>query len=121
MRVCSVKTRASFAGLAARRLARTTQVRKTPFLGTIFVLKTINLPRQAPDKHRETLAKEEAFRVSHLGASGVKKADADGSAMPLILSSADGAALVVSPLEDFFTSAQTVRQRRRFNSRHCYI
>jgi hypothetical protein len=38
------------------------QVRKPRLLGTVFVLKTINLPRQARDIHRERLENEAVFR-----------------------------------------------------------
>jgi hypothetical protein len=36
-----------------------------------------------------------------------KKADDDGAAMPLLLTAADGSAMLMSPLSDFFTSVQT--------------
>ena len=39
---------------------------------------------------------------------GSKKADDDGSGMPLFLTTGDGSTIVMSPLKDFFTSAQTI-------------
>jgi|EP01049_Picozoa_sp_SAG25_P009197 hypothetical protein len=48
-----------------------------------------------------------AFGAGDPGQSGSKRPDPDGSGMPLILTSAGGSTLVASPLEDFFTSAQT--------------
>ena len=40
----------------------------------------------------------------------LRKDDNDGSAMPLLLTAADGSTMVASPIVDFFTSAQTMSQ-----------
>ena len=54
--------------------------------------------------------KGEAFDAGDPQAAAFKKGkfDADGGAMPLVLTSASGHSLVVSPLDDFFTACQTV-------------